>query len=370
MPLELEREWLAVAWALQIPALLWLADRLEVGTLRAAAGVIATGVAVRLLLNPGVLTYPVGETPIWNLLLWGYGVPIAAVIAASILAENRADRRLVEGLRALAIGLVFVFLALESRHLVHEGDLDASTTKLVEWGGWIVAWLGLAWGLARLAPRLEEAGRGGVAARWGARLVLGAALFAALVGPALFGNPLFEAASVGETPIWNALLFVYGVPIPLFLLAASAVERLGASRDDRARVDRWLARAARVGALVEAFLLVTAQVRQYFHGDRLHWGLVSTAEQYAYSIAWIVLGSLLAVGGVVLGGRLLRYGSLAVLLPAVVKVFVFDTSGLDGLWRVASLFGLGVCLFALAWIYQRFVFRRPGDSSTLSDSSD
>jgi uncharacterized membrane protein len=40
----------------------------------------------------------------------------------------------------------------------------------------------------------------------------------------------------------------------------------------------------------------------------------------------------------------------------VVKVFVFDTGNLTGLYRVASLLGLGLTLLGLAYVYQRWVF--------------
>ena len=50
----------------------------------------------------------------------------------------------------------------------------------------------------------------------------------------------------------------------------------------------------------------------------------------------------------------LRYGALAVLLVTVLKVFISDLAGLEGLYRVASF--LGLSLVAIGWIYQRFVY--------------
>jgi uncharacterized membrane protein len=49
---------------------------------------------------------------------------------------------------------------------------------------------------------------------------------------------------------------------------------------------------------------------------------------------------------------------LAVLVLAVLKVFLLDMSGLGGLWRVASFLGLGLSLIGIGWIYQRFVHRQ------------
>jgi len=64
-----------------------------------------------------------------------------------------------------------------------------------------------------------------------------------------------------------------------------------------------------------------------------------------------------AVLGILRRGKALRYASLAVMLLSVGKVFLYDTANLSDLYRVFSFLGLGVSLLALAWVYQRFVFR-------------
>ena len=51
-----------------------------------------------------------------------------------------------------------------------------------------------------------------------------------------------------------------------------------------------------------------------------------------------------------------RYGSLAVLLVTVAKVFLSDMRDLTGLYRVASFIGPGLCLIGAGFLYQRFVF--------------
>ena len=43
----------------------------------------------------------------------------------------------------------------------------------------------------------------------------------------------------------------------------------------------------------------------------------------------------------------------------LVKVFLGDMSNLEGLFRIASFVGLGLCLVGIGWLYQHFV-RRPG----------
>ncbi|NJO86738.1 MAG: DUF2339 domain-containing protein [Lewinella sp.] len=64
------------------------------------------------------------------------------------------------------------------------------------------------------------------------------------------------------------------------------------------------------------------------------------------------------------------FGSALIMLLAVFKVFLFDTAQLGGLLRVLSLFGLGVALFVLAYLYRRFVFPPPEGAEDESAAGD
>jgi uncharacterized membrane protein len=52
----------------------------------------------------------------------------------------------------------------------------------------------------------------------------------------------------------------------------------------------------------------------------------------------------------------LRIFSLLFISAATIKVFIFDTSQLDGLLRAFSFAVLGFCLIGIGWFYMRFVF--------------
>jgi uncharacterized membrane protein len=53
-----------------------------------------------------------------------------------------------------------------------------------------------------------------------------------------------------------------------------------------------------------------------------------------------------------------RQAALLILLVAVLKIFLWDMSDLDGLYRAASFLGLGLCLVGLGWFYQHYVMPR------------
>lgn len=351
VPLELERQWLTVAWALEVWALLFLSQRLAVRALRHCAALLTALVAIRLLLNPEVISYPIGTTPVWNWLLYGYGIPLVAFVAASRLARRDADDRfeLGEALEWLAQAFAFALVSLEIRHFFYRDASNlgllapgATHTHLVEWGTYSVFWLALILAQVQLGKLFPSR-----ALLWGSRIAFVALTLLTLLFTGLALNPLWNAEAVGHLPIFNWLLWIYGVPAALHLLLANRFEQRG---------DNFLPHLGRVAALIEIFLLITFQVRQAFQGNRLDAGPPSTAENYAYSFAWLALAFVMAVIGVRAGHRGLRYGSALIMLLAVFKVFLFDTANLEGLFRVLSLFGLGVALFVLAYLYRRFVF--------------
>lgn len=95
IPLQLEKQWITLGWALQGAALAWLYRRVvHRGLLAWCAGLFAA-VFVRLALNPEVFDYqPKSETPILNWYLYAYLVAAAAFYAGAVLLASTEDRLL------------------------------------------------------------------------------------------------------------------------------------------------------------------------------------------------------------------------------------------------------------------------------------
>lgn len=350
VPLELERHWLTVAWAVEVTALVWLARRFELPVLSGLARAVAIGVTIRLLLNASILDYPIGDHPFVHWLWYGYGVPVLAFAAAAFLARrNQGDRQFATLLEAGALAFAFVLVTLAIRQAYHPGNPGSGEISLAEWGALIVAWTAMSWGLLVASRRLPERLP---SLDGGAQIILVVSAAAMLLGPLFLDNPLWAGEGVGETPVFNLLLWVYGVPAVLFGLAAAELRR----RETKLP----LAPAFAILVVVLAFTLVSLEVRQAFQGSLLNGPTTSVVERWSYSVAWIVFGAVLLMLGVARRGKMLRYASLAVMLLVIGKVFLYDTANLSDLWRVFSFLGLGVSLLALAWVYQRFVFREDG----------
>jgi uncharacterized membrane protein len=347
VPLQLERGWIGVAWALEVAALAWLAKALDVPQLRRLAWPLVVVVAMRLL-YPFAFNYPIGVWPVFNWLLYGYGLPIIAFAVAAHLCTKAGDRRLAAVLEWLAMALGLYLIGLQVHHYFHPTEFGRLSVRFAEFGTLTVAWL-------VYALALLWAGR-----RWpvpsltlGGQIVAGIALGFGLLALGIVDNPAWTDTEVGATPVFNRLLLAYGAPALLALFVARALSLRGDIDQERI----WLIGAA---ALLFVFIGVTLEVRQFFRGTHLSYlytGDASLAERYAYSLAWVLLGVVLLAAGIVTHGRLLRYASLAVMLIAVAKVFLYDMSNLSGLYRVFSFLGLGLSLLLLGYVYQRFVFR-------------
>lgn len=89
IPLQLDKEWITIGWAVQGFAILLLWKRLDHPGLKYFALALLAAVSVRLLLNPEVILYH-GRSgmPVVNWLAYTYLVPAAALLLAARLLET------------------------------------------------------------------------------------------------------------------------------------------------------------------------------------------------------------------------------------------------------------------------------------------
>ena len=75
------------------------------------------------------------------------------------------------------------------------------------------------------------------------------------------------------------------------------------------------------------------------------------------SVFWGVFALSLITGGIMKGGRSLRFAGLALFLVATAKVILVDLRSLDPLYRIVAFILLGAVLLAGAFVYIRFESR-------------
>ena len=120
IPLQLEKEWITIGWALEAAALAWLYRKIPHRGLLYFASALFAAVFVRLALNPSVLVYQArGGIRIWNWYLYTYVVASVAMIAGGQLLSKTKDALIDNFLRvsrllpAGAVVLLFLLLNIE-----------------------------------------------------------------------------------------------------------------------------------------------------------------------------------------------------------------------------------------------------------------
>src|SRR5579862_5100827 len=333
--LALGDAWLTVALALHLPAIGWVNARLRVAALRPVAFAIAAAVLVRLLFNPYVLDYPLGETPIFNWLLYGYGVPAAAFIVATRQFGSDKDDALVWLLEGGSVLFALALLSLELVHAVY-GRLTSEPLDDFTTGAALIAlWMVFATALVALGERRRRP-----VLLWMGSLLLGAATLIEICWQPLM---LLFGTEVGSLAIFDALLFADAVPAAVYALVAW-----------RSPARPLLCTTARVLAALFAFAWITLEIRHIFQGRVELFANSGEGEWYAYSAAWLVFAGAALGLGLLRRSRWLRQAGLLGIGLVVAKVFLSDMAALSGVLRALSFLGLGGALVGLGYAYRRF----------------
>jgi uncharacterized membrane protein len=337
----LEKGWLTVALALMVPGIAWIANERPLPMLRTLAAVAVVLVLGRIGWEPRIVGSEVGTTPIFNWILYGYGVPAISFWVAGYLLRKRGDDRPCRMVESAAILFTVLTAFLEIRHFMNGGNIYRQTSALGELALQVCTGLAMTIGLEHVRHRT-----GSIVHDIGA-LVIGALTLAGIVlGLWLFCNPLVTGESVGNG-FFNLILLGYGIPAVLAIVLAL-------------RTRHVRPQAYRICAAVVAVLLMLSylslEVRTLYHGAVLYRGPTTDAEQYTYSVVWLAYGVALLLFGIALRSQPARLASAAITLLTVAKVFLFDMAGLTGVFRALSFIGLGLVLVGIGWLYQRLLF--------------
>jgi uncharacterized membrane protein len=339
----LEKGWLTIALALMSMGTAWISMRRPIPFLRALAAILAGIVVARVGYEPRIAGDAVGTTPIFNWLLWGYGIPAASFWTASYFLRRRGDDAPLRTVESAAILFTVLLAFLEIRHAMTGGDMYRANTSLTEFALQVCVALAMAIGLERLRIRT-----GSVIHNVGAVLLTLYAGLVAVFGLMLLETPIFWPTNVGGVFV-NVLLLAYALPAVLALLLSYAVA---------GRRPPSYGNTIAAGALILALTYVTFEIRRLYHGPVLTSGATGGAEQYTYSIAWLVFGVALLGIGIVFNSQRARLASAAVIALTILKAFLIDMSTLTGVYRALSFMCLGLVLVAIGWLYQRILFRR------------
>ena len=344
LAMVLQKGWLTVALAAMAPGLALIERERPIAVLRWLVAAMAGLVALRLLSEPSIAGGDPGSTPIFNWLLYAYGLPSLAFWQAARALLQRRDDLPVKIAEGTSIAFLAALIGMEIRHLMTSDAVGAGIASLGEYGLHTISWLGLAIGLrlragnanGRAVPRYAAFGFGGLG------------IVAMLGNTLLIQNPVFTGISVGTGVFFNDLLLAYLIPAGLAGLVYRLVKGVK---------PWWLPAVPGTAGLVMAFAYVTLAVGHWFEGPVIAMSRLGEGELYALSVVWLLFALGLLAAGIRFGNAVLRQAAFGVLLLVTLKVFLVDLAGLTGLLQAGSFIGLGVALIGIGLAYQRLVLR-------------
>lgn len=263
-----------------------------------------------------------------------FSLALAAVYLGLNRLRPKADSAGEQNLRlmhmALAVGLVTVAIPIR---------LDGHWITI----GWFVEAAALLWVGGRIKSDLLNIF--GLAA-----LVLG------VVRLLLYDD--FDTAQL----IFNMRMATYGIAIAVLGLVAYVASK---REDDNARAVGAVAVVA-INAL--ALTGLSWEIRDYYsrqmtslqpatgiwlaaNAEQLR--TVETARGFTYSALWMAYGAMLMVIGFRRSSAFVRWQALLLIAATILKVFIYDISQLDRIYRVLSFVVLGLLLLAISFAYQR-----------------
>ena len=292
-------------------------------------------------------TSSLSARPVFNA-LWAYlALPSAILGAAGYVVhsrktETKTDAFLNGLIEAAALAGLALFAVFQIRHLSNGGSVYVDKIGFEELG--LQVSTGLCFTLAGLSKRFS----GNMVLSKMAEVISYATLGIFALGSLAILSPLFSGRElVSGNILFNSL--TTGLLVPTVLLAICAWRARGRRSEKYVNVLGGL-------ALLGGMMWLTAMVRFVFNGMQIDIGLVDFGdfELWTISAVWLAVGILLLAAGVWKGVRALRIASGILIIATVLKAFLVDMAGLEGVLRAMSFVVLGLVLIVIGRAYQRF----------------
>jgi uncharacterized membrane protein len=332
--------WYTIAISVFAAAAAYSSRALPARLIGAVAGALGSFAAARLFVSREI--WGEGAVYAWggHWPIYGYGIPAVAMFVASRWLNNENYRREQVALEGISLALIVSLVSLELRTLIG-GDLVNHDMTLLEMSAHVLAWLGAAYGFAYRQHLFSS-----FVSLWGSRVLLIGSCAAIVLMSLVSLNPMISGSQIQGNIIFNSLTMAYLAPVALLALIARKLEAIGLS---------WWRNGLGILALILSVAFVTLQTKMAFQGKYIIPEFSSDAESYTLSATWLVLSILLFIFGLKLERKNIRLGGMVVMVLALLKAFGYDLWEIGGLWRIASLLGLGLCLIGVGWLYTRFV---------------
>jgi uncharacterized membrane protein len=368
--IQLELYWVTTVWAVEGLALTWVGLRSGERSARRYALVVFTAAVLHWLtfdMQASAFAAGTDFVPLLNPRARSCAVLVTTLLLSAWLYRRaRGSAKDAEG-------------SVEAGGLAEDERESVAATLSLAANGLAVALLSLdlsdyfGWRKSSVdglgAERAENARQFSLTALWsvyGAGLIaygvrrgsraLRYAGFALLVATTIkvFALDLRFYDSVWHVPIFNQTFMAFALLVAAYAFAIRLYVREPTLGDERSAVPVLV-----VIANVLLLVALSAEAAGYFDSgaaggtDAARIRDLELAKQLSLSVIWVLYGAGLLLAGSAWRVRLLRLMGLGLLSLTALKVFFWDLSSLDRVYRIVSFIVLGAILLAVSYLYQR-----------------
>ena len=337
-----EKASLTVAMGLLVPAMAFTYWQHRLYVLRALTPFFVIPYGLRVLGDPLISQADLSETPFFNVLTYGYAVPMIGFIYAALVLTSRGRDLFARLMQAIAIASVSVTAAMIALHLVEPDFRFVQNDKqLLLCAVFVLVGASVSLGLTRLASKAEDK-----FLSWASIGISLAGVAMGALGLFIWQNPVWNNVDISRGLILNELNFAYLLP---FLLYGLIAWQSKGKRPD------WYIIAISVYAALLGAAWVNFYIHHIFHIGNFSSGIIKSGQQYTYSAVWLLIGIAVLAVGLYTRSKTWRAMSGLLIAVVVVKVFLVDMSELTGFLRALSFISLGAVLMAIGYFYQRIL---------------
>jgi uncharacterized membrane protein len=161
--------------------------------------------------------------------------------------------------------------------------------------------------------------------------------------------------------LWNERFLTYAILVTCFALSCYFA---GSIRDGLSQEERNVFGGLAVGVNVYTLIALSLEIWDFFWRTQALGLERWLAQQLGLSVLWTLYAAGLIMLGLSRRSAALRWQALALFALVVGKVFLYDMSSLDRIYRILSFLVLGVLLLGVSFAYQRRAAAQRAEKNT------